>query len=64
MSSSSTVVPPAVAALPADLDAGLRRLKLATVRRTAAEVLQTAKTWALDTGGGAAHPDRSGIGRP
>lgn len=44
MSSSSTAVPPAVAALPADLDAGLRRLKLATVRRTAAEVLQTAKT--------------------
>lgn len=43
MSSSSTAVPPAVAALPADLDAGLRRLKLATVRRTAAEVLQTAK---------------------
>ncbi|MCK8675175.1 IS21-like element helper ATPase IstB [Rhodococcus sp. HM1] len=44
MSSSSTAVPPAAAALPADLDAGLRRLKLATVRRTAAEVLQTAKT--------------------
>ncbi|UPW04297.1 IS21-like element helper ATPase IstB [Rhodococcus pyridinivorans] len=44
MSSSSTAVPSAVAALPADLDAGLRRLKLATVRRTAAEVLQTAKT--------------------
>ncbi|WP_072816412.1 IS21-like element helper ATPase IstB [Rhodococcus zopfii] len=44
MNSSSTAVPPAAAALPADLDAGLRRLKLATVRRTAAEVLQTAKT--------------------
>ena len=30
--------------LPADLDAGLRRLKLAAVRRTAPEVLLTAKT--------------------
>jgi DNA replication protein DnaC len=30
--------------LAADLDAGLRRLKLATVRRTAPEVLLTAKT--------------------
>jgi hypothetical protein len=30
--------------LPADLDAGLRRLKLAAIRRTVPEVLQTAKT--------------------
>ena len=30
--------------LPADLDAGLRRLKLAAIRRTAPEVLLTAKT--------------------
>ena len=38
-------VPPASAApLTADLDAALRRLKLATVRRNAAEVLQVAKT--------------------
>ncbi|KAA0016084.1 IS21-like element helper ATPase IstB [Antrihabitans cavernicola] len=38
-------VPPKSAPdLPADLDAGLRRLKLATVRRTAPEVLLTAKT--------------------
>jgi DNA replication protein DnaC len=41
---TNTVVPKAVPDLPADLDAGLRRLKLATVRRTAAEVLQVAKT--------------------
>jgi DNA replication protein DnaC len=34
----------AAPALPADLDAGLRRLKLATIRRHAPEVLQTAKT--------------------
>src|ERR1700681_1086705 len=38
------VVPKAVPDLPADLDAGLRRLKLAAVRRTAPEVLQVAKT--------------------
>src|ERR1700691_2635006 len=38
------VVPKAVPDLPADLDAGVRRLKVATVRRTAAEVLQLAKT--------------------
>jgi DNA replication protein DnaC len=31
-------------ALPADLEAGLRRLKLAAIRRTAPEVLRTAKT--------------------
>ena len=41
---TKTVAPKAVPDLPADLDAGLRRLKLATVRRTAAEVLQVAKT--------------------
>ncbi len=40
----STAAPP----LPADLEAGLRRLKLATVRRIAPEVLLSAKTqrWA------------------
>jgi hypothetical protein len=38
------VAPKAVPNLPADLDAGLRRLKLATVRRTASEVLAVAKT--------------------
>jgi hypothetical protein len=38
------VAPKAVPDLPADLDAGLRRLKLATVHRTAADVLQVAKT--------------------
>jgi DNA replication protein DnaC len=38
------VDPPSVAPLAADLDAALRRLKLATVRRNAAEVLQVAKT--------------------
>lgn len=36
--------PKTVPPLPTDLDVGLRRLKLATVRRTAAEVLLTAKT--------------------
>jgi DNA replication protein DnaC len=42
------VAPTSVAPLAADLDAALRRLKLATVRRNAAEVLQVAKTqrWA------------------
>jgi hypothetical protein len=38
------VAPTSVTPLAADLDAALRRLKLATVRRTAAEVLQVAKT--------------------
>ncbi len=38
------VAPPSVPPLEADLDAGLRRLKLAAVRRTAPEVLITAKT--------------------
>ena len=43
--SSTKPVPPLSAPeLPADLDAGLRRLKLAAIRRTAPEVLQTAKT--------------------
>src|ERR1700736_1457310 len=41
---TKTVAPKAVPDLPTDLDAGLRRLKLATVRRTAADVLQVAKT--------------------
>src|SRR6478609_8467781 len=39
-----TVAPLSVPMLPADLDAGLRRLKLAAIRRTAPEVLITAKT--------------------
>jgi DNA replication protein DnaC len=39
-----TVAPPPVPELPADLTAGLRRLKLAAVRRIAPEVLITAKT--------------------
>ncbi|MGO9925663.1 MAG: IS21-like element helper ATPase IstB [Mycobacterium sp.] len=38
------VAPKSVPPLAADLDAALRRLKLATVRRSAAEVLQVAKT--------------------
>ncbi len=38
------VAPLSVPPLAADLDAGLRRLKLAAVRRTAPEVLITAKT--------------------
>ncbi|TSD99817.1 ATP-binding protein [Skermania sp. ID1734] len=37
------VAPHGVAQLPADLDSGLRRLKLATIRASAAEVLLTAK---------------------
>src|SRR5260370_9684430 len=38
------VAPLAVPQWAADLDAGLRRLKLAAIRRTAPEVLLTAKT--------------------
>jgi DNA replication protein DnaC len=38
------VAPKTIPDLPADLEAGLRRLKLAAVRRTALEVLQVAKT--------------------
>ena len=38
------VAPKTVAPRAADLDAALRRLKLATVRRNAAKVLQVAKT--------------------
>ena len=41
---SKTVTPATVPGLAADLDAGLRRLKLAAVRRTAPEVLAVAKT--------------------
>lgn len=46
MSTTGTkpVAPTSVPPLAADLDAGLRRLKLATVRRSAPEVLLTAKT--------------------
>jgi DNA replication protein DnaC len=39
-----TAAPTSVPQLAADLDAGLRRLKPAAVRRTAPEVLLTAKT--------------------
>jgi DNA replication protein DnaC len=42
--STGPVTPPPAPELPADLAAGLRRLKLAAIRRTAPEVLQTAKT--------------------
>jgi DNA replication protein DnaC len=42
--SPKTVAPQSVPELAADLDAGLRRLKLAAIRRTAPEVLLTAKT--------------------
>ncbi len=38
------VAPPQIPDLPADLDAALRRLKLGTIRRSAPEVLLTAKT--------------------
>jgi DNA replication protein DnaC len=41
---TKVVAPKTVPPLAADLDAGLRRLKLATVRRTAPDVLQVAKT--------------------
>lgn len=41
--SSKTVAPRSIPELPADLDAGLRRLKMAAIRRTAPEVLLTAK---------------------
>ncbi|MQY24445.1 IS21-like element helper ATPase IstB [Nocardia macrotermitis] len=41
---AKTVAPKHVPELSADLDAGLRRLKLAAVRRNAPEVLQVAKT--------------------
>jgi hypothetical protein len=41
---ATIVAPQSVPELPADLDAGLRRLKLAAIRRTAPEVLLTANT--------------------
>ncbi|WP_433206457.1 IS21-like element helper ATPase IstB [Nocardia sp. CA-107356] len=41
---SKPAAPKSIPELSADLDAGLRRLKLATVRRQAAEVLHVAKT--------------------
>jgi DNA replication protein DnaC len=43
-SPTTPVTPTQIPALPADLDAGLRRLKLGTIRRSAPEVLLTAKT--------------------
>ena len=42
--STAPVAPRTVPELPADLAAGLRRLKLAAVRRIAPEVLITART--------------------
>jgi DNA replication protein DnaC len=44
VTAAEPVAPLSVPPLAADLDAGLRRLKLAAVRRTAPEVLITAKT--------------------
>ena len=44
LTATKTVAPPHTPSLDADLDAGLRRLKLAAIRRTAPEVLITAKT--------------------
>jgi DNA replication protein DnaC len=44
LTANKPVAPPSVPPLDADLDAGLRRLKLAAIRRTAPEVLITAKT--------------------
>jgi DNA replication protein DnaC len=44
VTATKTVAPQSVPPLAADLDAGLRRLKLAAVRRSAPEVLLTAKT--------------------
>ena len=41
---ATPVAPRSTPELAADLDAGLRRLKLAAIRRTAPEVLQIAKT--------------------
>jgi len=41
---AQVVAPRSVPELAADLDAGLRQLKLAAIRRTAPEVLLTAKT--------------------
>ena len=41
---SKPVAPQTVPPLPADLDLALRRLKLASIRRSAPEVLLTAKT--------------------
>ncbi|HEY1441188.1 MAG TPA: ATP-binding protein, partial [Mycobacterium sp.] len=41
---AKAVAPLSVPELAADLDAGLRRLKLAAIRRAAPEVLLTAKT--------------------
>jgi DNA replication protein DnaC len=44
MTSTDTAIPPAAPTLPADLTAGLRRLKLSTIRVIAADILITAKT--------------------
>ncbi len=58
---TKTVAPTTIPLLGPDLCPGLRRLTRATVRRTAAEVLQVAKTQRSIPGGGAAldaGPDR------
>ena len=52
------VAPLSVPALAADLDAGLRRLKLAAIRRTAPEVLHHRQDPTLDPRGSAADPGR------
>jgi hypothetical protein len=46
---TKTVAPKSIPDLPADLEAGLRRLKLATVRRTAPEVLPSTPSWRAGT---------------
>lgn len=50
--------------LPADLTVGLKRLKLATARAVAPEVLQTAKTPTMGTRRGPPHPGGSRDRRP
>src|SRR3982074_2803157 len=68
--STKPVRPLSVPQLTADLDAGLRRLKLAAIRRTAPEVLLTAKTqrWTPEEGlrtlveAGVAARDPSNVG--
>ena len=57
---TATAPPP----LPADLDAGLRRLKLAAMRRLAPELLRHRQDPTLDARGGPAHPGRGRDRRP
>ena len=58
------VAPLSVPQLAADLDAGLRRLKLAAIRRTAPEVLHNRQDATLDPRGSTADPGRDRTGRP